>query len=316
MVTASDVQSTLLQTGTQRTVFLDNAATKSAGDILAIDKAAVHISGALLAGAKAGSGGGSIQLESESIMRIVNTSIQGARAWLFGGCACVTDNATLWVTNSEPCQAAGQAQTVVVYIIADITHTARLALTNSTISQNTAGWGTARDHGSVSGGGIAAKNASTIQLAGVAIHSNTAFREGGGVGVYENASLVVGRTKTHVYHNKAGTLGGGLRLLSANFDPAQLTGLVMVYSNSAHYSGNIVISATSTTVVDRGGADSVIASDSKDTTLVLTLSVSGPHGWPSEEFIWVSLSTFGNEVLGTLQPTQPQVPVLACAGFH
>jgi hypothetical protein len=116
MVTASDVQSTPLQTGTQRTVFLNNAATKSAGEILTIDKAAVHISGALLAGAKAGSGGGSIQLESKSIMRIVNTSIQGAGAWLFGGCACVTDNATLWVTNSEPCQAAGQTQTVVVYI--------------------------------------------------------------------------------------------------------------------------------------------------------------------------------------------------------
>jgi hypothetical protein len=105
--------------------------------------------------------------------------------------------------------------------------------------------------------------------------------------------------KTHVYHNKAGTPGGGLHLLSANFDPAQLTGLVMVYSNSAHYSGDIVISATSTTVVDCGDADSVIASASKDTTLVLTLSVSGPHGWPSEEFIWVSLSTFANEVLGT-----------------
>jgi hypothetical protein len=48
------------------------------------------------------------------------------------------------------------------------------------------------------------------------------------------------------------------------------------------------------TVVDDGGADSVISSDTSETMLVLKLNVSGPYGVPSEDPIGCSLFRASN----------------------
>lgn len=48
---------------------------------------------------------------------------------------------------------------------------------------------------------------------------------------------------------------------------------------------NIDVAGTHIAVVDDGGAERVIASDSKDMMLVVTLNVSGAHGLPSSDHI-------------------------------
>jgi hypothetical protein len=284
-----------LLAGDPKTVFSNNTAAKGAGDILVFGSATVHMSGALLVGGTAGLSGGSIQLEGNSTTSIVNTVIQGAQALQFGGCAWAVDNASLWVNDSELSGCTAGLDGGGIYV----TNTARLALTNSTIAASSAGQGSTAS-GTRSGGGIAAKKASHVELQSATIYNNTASRQGGGLAVYDNATLVVlGPTKTRITNNKASFQSGGMFLKSANFSPAELRGLLLVYNNTADYSPNIVVAARDITVVDSGDADHVIASDSRDATLMLTFNVSGPHGWPSEEVLWVELLTSQKEVRGT-----------------
>jgi predicted outer membrane repeat protein len=282
-----------LPAGLQRTMFMKNTAT-GGGDVFAGENAVVRISGALLANGKAAAGGGSIQLETNSTMIVVNTTVQGALALEHGGCARLWHNTTLRISNSElsGCKAARHGGGM------RLTETARVVLVNTTIKFNTAGW--ARNGSATgSGGGLSAQDASRVELQGSTIRSNTATREAGGLGLYKSATLVVlGPMQTHVFNNTAKTVGGGLQLFSDNFSPTQLTDLLLAGYNSAPNSANMAVGSRRITVVDDGGADNVIASDSREAVLVVTLNVSGPHGWPSEDRIGYSLYTEANEHLG------------------
>jgi hypothetical protein len=116
------------------------------------------------------------------------------------------------------------------------------------------------------------------------------------LGLFENATLVVmGPKKTRLFNNTVKTIGGGLRLMSGNFIPTQVTDLLLVENNSAPNSADIAVGVTSITVVNDGGADNVIASDSQEGTLELTLNVSGGNGWPSADSIAYSLYKAGEQ---------------------
>jgi hypothetical protein len=188
-----------------------------------------------------------------------------------------------------------------------------MVLVNSTLSSNLAGYdsymgslgGAARTPGF--GGGIAANSSNaSVELQGATMHNNTAATQGGGLWLSGGSKLVVsGPVKTHVFNNKAGTLGGGLRLNTSNFTPSQLTDKLQANNNYAR-SGDrdISVVALRVDVLEIDGADRVVASDDGEATLAMTFNVSGPHGWPSDDRIYYSLSN-----VDVMQPVVTFVPV-------
>lgn len=288
-IRASAVQpipSTLVEqlfAGMPRTTFLNNAAGTGGGDICVWEKAALHISAALLVGGKAKKSG-SIQLDDMSTCTISHTSIQQGPA-VEGGCLKLTGSSFMRISNSKV--SGCRAQDVRGGIQTD--KTAWLVLINSTVSSNIAGY-EGRDKFSSYGGGISVNGQSRVELQGATISNNNASYEGGGLCVWDEASSIVsGPVKPRVVNNTADTVGGGLRLKTSNFSPTQVGDLVSAKDNSALDGDmspyNIDVQATRITVVDDGGADRVIASDSKYMMLVVTLNVSGTHGLPSADRI-------------------------------
>lgn len=227
--------------GALGTVFLNNTDAIDAGDITAIDTAAVHISGASLAGGKAVWDGGSLHLNANNLMTIVDTTIQEAWAQGEGGCVMVTGNTTLRVSNPKVsgCRAGQHGGGI------RLVRTAQLDLVNSSVTSNVAGLAnstvTSTAAGlagnvtaSAFGGGIAAKDASRVQLQGAIIQGNTASLAAGGLALSGTSTLVVtGPDQTLVVNNTAGELGGGVRLLSPNFSPSLVSSLLLVNNSSA-----------------------------------------------------------------------------------
>lgn len=172
----------------RRTTFLNNAAGIGGGDICVWEKAAVHISAALLVGGKAKKGG-SIQLDDRSTCNISDTSIQQGHAVDNrgdGGCLQLTGNSSMRLSNSNVsgCRAQGVGGGI------QTDKTAWLVLINSTVSSNIAGC-EGRDKFSSYGGGISVNGQSRVELQGATISNNNASYEGGGLCVWHEASLVV-----------------------------------------------------------------------------------------------------------------------------
>jgi len=210
-----------------------------------------------------------MQVRDNATAKLVNTVVSGCKTPMAGGGISVLDQG-------------------------------RLELVNSTIKGNTGGRPDAVNvNQNVHGGGVGAFGTARIVLEGCEFFGNSAHYGGGGLSLFDSATLAVrGRQPSYFHNNTAGTTGGGLRLASGTSGPsAEVLQLIRAKGNVAPNAPEVSIQATDITIVNSSNADNFIASDSRDGFLQLTLNVSGAHGLPSDDQLMYSLFDSKNSTL-------------------
>jgi hypothetical protein len=128
-----------------------------------------------------------------------------------------------------------------------------------------------------------------MRLESSEVSSNYAHYAGGGLYLSDDATVSFeGSKKSVIRNNTAGTTGGGIRLASA-LDHAALTQFLVVDGNTAHNQSSDISNSAHAIQVVRSNADSLIASDTREGFLQLTLNVSGRNGMPSADDLTYSL---------------------------
>jgi hypothetical protein len=282
-----------LCSGTGGTTFKGNQAENSGGDIK-VDGGMLNVTGATLTAATASLGGSVFIADNSTVFfdRVVLTSATSTEGP--GGCISVEGKAVLQVTSSliSKCRATEDGGGI------NMDGEAKVVLINTNISDNTAGM----DHGGRAdslavGGGVMTQGSSTLTLEGARFQGNNAMYGGGGMALLDNGVLTVRGKPSLFFQNKAGTVGGGLRFYSGDFEPKEVSRLVIANNNDAPNAANIAYAAWEIDVVDSGNAAEFITSDSKDGVLRVKLNISGPHGLPSDDDIIYTGYDSNNQVL-------------------
>jgi hypothetical protein len=160
----------------------------------------------------------------------------------------------------------------------------KLELVNSTIRNNTAGKveeGSIVTKTYIHGGGIAVFDSASFVVEGSEITGNYAQFTGGGLYLEDDTTTSFqGNTPTRIHNNEARTIAGGIRLASTL--PEKDLARFVVSNNTSLNSPDIGVVATSIEVVKSNG-DELLASDSRDGFLQVTLNVSGANGMPSAD---------------------------------
>lgn len=259
-----------------------------------VDEAALNVTASTLTGGTAYAGG-SMCASGNSTMSVVESFVTGARAAeSSGGCVYADKTAMLRLVNtvvsgcSTPMGGGGVS----------VREQATLELIKSTVSNNTAGKrGTIDTETNVHGGGVALWHSASMLLEGSELSGNYAHYGAGGLYLEDNTTVTFqGDTPTVVRNNTAKTVGGGIRLASASITQDDLSRFIRVKGNHAPKSPDISVVAKSIEVI-WSNADNLVASDSRDGFLQVTLNVTGPNGMPSSDDLTYSLYDSNNASL-------------------
>lgn len=240
--------------------------------------ATVNITTTTFTGSSAGSGG-SLCASNNGTLLVAHCLVNRAQATINGGGMFADGDSFLKVMDTTVlgCSAKNHGGGLNVY------NQAMLELINSTVINNTAGMlGKVNTAVNSHGGGVALWEHASILLEGSHLANNYAQYAGGGL-LLEKASKVAcrGSRPTFVHLNTALTTGGGVRLRSNLAMDTALT-CFDVARNHAPSSADISMDIASIEVI-RSNGKNLIASDSRDGFLQVTLNVSGANGLPSSD---------------------------------
>jgi hypothetical protein len=172
---------------------------------------------------------------------------------------------------------------------------ARLELLNSTVTNNMAGFRLGNGtYTNAYGGGVVLWDSASMLLGSSELSSNYARYAGGGLHLSPNSTVSFrGGMKSVIRNNTAGTTGGGIRL-SSRLAKETLEDFVVVDGNKVSGKpSNVSATATSIQVLS-SNADNLVASDSREGFLQLTLNVSSLNGMPSDDKLVYSLFDANN----------------------
>jgi hypothetical protein len=176
---------------------------------------------------------------------------------------------------------------------------AKLDLIKCTVGNNTARQSAnITSNTYIHGGGFSATDSASVTLEGSQISGNYAQYGAGGFYLSDRTTIrFQGNTPTQVYGNRAGTVGGGIRVASP-LPEDQLSRFLRVYNNTANSSPDIGVVANSFQVLSSNG-DELLASDSREGFLQVTLNVSGTNGMPSADDLVYTIYDENNNGLST-----------------
>lgn len=284
-------------------MFQDNTADDAGGHIWTNEAARLYIDGALLTGGRAPAGG-ALAAGGNSTIALSNTIIQGARADILGGGLAASGGSVISMFN---CVVTGCSS--LVHGGGLFLGGSALLVLNSTVEHNIAGL----NNMDGLGGGVYAAGG-VITLDNSRLTSNRASDMGGGMALLGSAKLsLLGHNV--VYNNTARTAGGGLRLGSDNFSLDQLLRHIRATGNKAPKSADMSSAVLQIAIVNSSNADTLIASDSKDGLLLVTLEVTGPHGVASDDDLTYTVEgAQGNKLytaryVSAADSTLKQVPI-------
>jgi hypothetical protein len=263
--------------------------------------------------------GGAIAVRMLGVVEVVNSTISKTTAE-YGGALCSRFKSTMDVSDSlltggvatngpGGCVYGEQSsQTKLMDVVVSgcstssgggggvaVNGEAKSDLINSTVRNNTARQ-TSKTGSNVyvHGGGVSVVDSASVTLESSQIFGNYAQYGAGGLYLSDRTTIrFQGNTPTEVYNNKAGTVGGGIRLAST-LPEHQLLRFFKVHNNTARSSPDIGITANSFQLVSSNG-DELLASDSRDGFLQVSLNVSGTNGMPSaDDLVYTIYNGSGN----------------------
>jgi hypothetical protein len=264
-----------MHAGASITTFSKSAATRYGSDLAAHSNASIHADSTSFSGGVAQSGA-SIYAYNNGTVTLKGCTVTAAKATVTeGGCIWAGAAATVSLVKSEVtnCRSAGTGGGMAVV------GNATLVVTESNITGCNA---------TQNGGGIWADERGRLVLDGARISGNAAL-EGGGFYLAANSTLMLLGT-SHCQNNTA-FMGGGLRLYSSGFHPDELSSRIVSRGNKASRGFNPDISMVprNLQLVDKGNADNYIPTANTGDALHFTLNVSGPHGLPSDDDVYLIL---------------------------
>lgn len=294
------------------------AAKKAGGCVAAAGSSILNMSHTMLSGCSSAMCGGGIAVFDWVRLHLVKTTINRTISGTDGGSLCVKDSARAEAStstfingrasNSGGCVTAhGDASLRFVHTLVSTCHApqggggigvsdqARLELLNSTVTNNMAGFRIGNGtYTNAYGGGVGLLHSASMLLGSSELSSNYARYAGGGLHLSLNTSVSFrGGMKSIIRNNTAGTTGGGIRL-SSRLAMETLEDFVVVDGNTASGKpSNVSAMATSIQVLS-SNADNLVASDSREGFLQLTLNVSSRTGMPSDDKLVYSLFDANN----------------------
>lgn len=207
-------------------------------------------------------------------LRMHGTQLSGASAHS-GGAIALCKNSSASLVNVSIVNATAEEGDMEGAGIA-LRNNARVAITNSTIS------GCSCD--GCSGSAISAVNNSTVALDGVRLVNNFGSY-GSGLGLWNNASLVLSGRASEALNNTATNCGAGLALSSRGFTMESVRRFFVAANNSAAYAADVCISVHKVEVVSTDGdlENFVVSTANNGGVLSVLVNVSGPLGLPADD---------------------------------
>jgi hypothetical protein len=255
------------------------------GGIAAFDWVRLHLVNTTINRTISGTDGGSLCVRESARAEASTSTFINGRASKSGGCVSVWNDASVMFANTlvSSCRSHLGGGGI------EVSDQARLELIKCTVANNTAGLHRGNSSSKPNGGGVVLWDSASMLLESSELLSNYASFAGGGLHLGANTTTSFrGDMKSIVRNNTAGTTGGGIRLASP-LAQATLEDFVVVDGNKASDKpSNVSVMATSIQVLSSNG-DNLVASDSREGFLQLTLNVSGRNGMPSDDKLIYSL---------------------------
>jgi len=308
---------------------MDARATKKVGGCISVEgSATLNMTSTVLSGCNSTKCGGGVSVIQEGRLELVNSTLRHTTGDL-GGSLCVSGSGRASVLASKliggrstggsgGCvRAEGKAWLQVVDSVVSGCRTpwggggigmadqSRLELLNSTVSNNTAGIRGAIDIiTNAHGGGVALWDTASLLLESSELFGNYAHYAGGGLYLSDDSTASFkGNKQSVIRNNTAGTTGGGVRLASG-LAHETLSQFIKVDGNMAPNRPNISTVATTIQILS-SNADNLVASDSREGFLQLTLKVLGRNDVPSDDDLVYSVYDSNHAKLFD-QPVFPQ----------
>lgn len=241
-----------------------------------VNDATVYVTGATFTGGK-GNSGASIYTYGNGNVTLEDCTITEAETTVNdGGCISADANTKVRLIRSlvNACRSAATGGGI------SVLGNAHLVVTNTNITGCSA----------VSfGGGLWADANASIVLDKAQISGNRAL-EGGGLYLAGDSDLQLLGT-SFCQNNSDSSIGGGVRLRSAAYNPDEVAKLVISKWNKAYRGLNpdVSIAPRAMEVVDIGNTDSYVPSANMGDGLHFTVNLSGPHGLRSDDEVYMNL---------------------------